>query len=62
MLFVGTEKGSIYAIKLTSTNSIIDTQIFHDSSYVNVHQGAVTKVCLIFLKSTNYSSQKQYQI
>jgi hypothetical protein len=43
-LFIGSQKGSIYSIKLTQPNSMIDINKSHHLLQINAHQGPVTKV------------------
>ncbi|CAF1143866.1 unnamed protein product [Rotaria sordida] len=43
ILLIGSQNGSIYSIKLTETNSIIDYK-----SYINLHQGAITNILISF--------------
>ncbi|CAF2079572.1 unnamed protein product [Rotaria magnacalcarata] len=44
ILFVGTEKGSIYSINLMQTNAPNENNTIGNLLYENVHQGAITKV------------------
>jgi len=48
-LFIGSQNGSIYSIKLTQSNTMIDVNTSLHLLQMNVHQGAVTKVWRIYL-------------
>ena len=60
-LFLGSEKGSIYSMKLSTSNSVIDLNTTYHLLQSNVHQGAITKVEKSFsVKSIHvYSSQRK---
>ncbi|CAM4807318.1 unnamed protein product [Rotaria magnacalcarata] len=46
ILFVGTEKGSIYSINLMQTNAPNENNTIGNLLYENVHQGAITKILI----------------